>query len=84
MLTSPYKRRTLSAPLGPQNAPVEKTGVTCASTLFQNDVEEKLTRERTGHISNALFKYEKPSKEQSKCVSECLGPPSIMKRVIIW
>ena len=30
--------------------------VTCASTLFQNYVEEKLIRERTGHISNALFR----------------------------
>ena len=53
--------------------------ITCASTLLQNDVEEKRIRERTEHISNALFKYEKPSKEQSKCVSECSGPPSITK-----
>ena len=53
--------------------------ITCASTPFQNDVEGKRIRERTGHISNALFKYEKPNKEQSKCVSECLEPPSMMK-----
>ena len=52
--------------------------VTCASTLFQNNVEEKLIRERTGHTSNALFRYEKPCEEQIKCVSECLGPPSVL------
>ena len=48
---------------------------TCASTLFQNNLDEKLIRERTGHISNALFKYEKASKEQQMCVSDCLAPP---------
>ena len=29
--------------------------VSCATALFQNSVEEKLIRERTGHRSNALF-----------------------------
>ena len=31
--------------------------VTCASTLFQEGVEEKLVRERTGHKSNAFYVY---------------------------
>ena len=31
--------------------------VTCASSLFNAGVEEKLVRERTGHRSNALLKY---------------------------
>ena len=35
--------------------------VTYASSLFNAGVEEKLIRERTGHRSNALLKYEKPS-----------------------
>ena len=35
--------------------------VTCASSLFNAGVEEKLIRERTGHRSNPLLKYEKPS-----------------------
>ena len=35
--------------------------VTCASTLLNGSVEEKLIRERTGHWSNALFKNEKIS-----------------------
>ena len=29
--------------------------ITCATRLFQNQVEEKLIRDRTGHRSNALF-----------------------------
>lgn len=48
--------------------------VTCVSTLFNNGVEEKLIRERSGHRSNALFRYEKASKEQLKNVSFLLGP----------
>ena len=35
--------------------------VTCASSLSNAGVEEKLIRERTGHRSNPLLKYEKPS-----------------------
>ena len=35
--------------------------VTCASSLFNAGVEEKLIRERTGNRSNPLLKYEKPS-----------------------
>ena len=36
---------------------------------------EKLIRERTGHCSNALFRYEKKSVEQERNVSDLLGPP---------
>ena len=39
--------------------------VTCVSTLFNAGVEEKLIRDRTGHRSNALFKYEKVSEMKS-------------------
>ena len=42
--------------------------------MFQNSVEEKLIRERTGYKSNALFLYEKGSKTQLENVSKCLGP----------
>lgn len=48
--------------------------VTCASRLFQNSVEEKLIREKTGHKSNALFLYEKGSKTQLENVSKALDP----------
>ena len=49
--------------------------VTCATRLFQNSVDEKLIRDRTGHRSNALFTYEKPSIQQEVHVSKILGPP---------
>ena len=49
--------------------------VTCASRLFQSNVQEKLIRERTGHRSNALLGYEKKSDEQELKVSNVLGPP---------
>ena len=48
--------------------------VTCASSLFNASVEEKLIRERTGHHSDSLFKYEKPRKEKITEVSSVLGP----------
>ena len=47
--------------------------VTCASRLFQSNVDEKLIRERTAHVSNALFKYEKASEDQAKRVSNILS-----------
>ena len=49
--------------------------ITCATRLFHNSVEEKQIRERTGHTSNSLFRYEKPSNEQITFVSNSLAPP---------
>ena len=37
--------------------------------MFQSGVDKKLIRERTGHVSNALFKYENASEDQAKHVS---------------
>ena len=51
--------------------------ITCTTRLFQNQVEEKLIRDRTGHRSNALFKYEKSSAQQQMMVSNLLGPPPV-------
>ena len=48
--------------------------VTCASMLFNAAVEEKLIRNRAGHCSNALFKYEKVSEMKSGQVSDILAP----------
>ena len=53
--------------------------VTCASSLFNAGVEEKLIRERTGHRSNALLKYEKPSKANKGKVSYLLGPNAVLR-----
>ena len=48
--------------------------VTCVSSLFNAGVDEKLIRERSGHRSNALFQYEKPTEENVCKVSNILGP----------
>ena len=48
--------------------------VTCATTLLQGGIDEKLIRERTGHRSNALLAYEKSSNDQQPTVSDALGP----------
>ena len=48
--------------------------MTCATSLFQHGVDEKLIRERTGHRSNALFVDEKGSVEQQEEVPSVLGP----------
>ena len=42
--------------------------------LFQNSVDEKLARERTGHSSYALFGYQKASDKQVQNVSKVLAP----------
>ncbi len=47
--------------------------------FFRITLRKNLIRERTGHISNALFRYEKPSEEQIKCVSDYLGPPLLVE-----
>lgn len=48
--------------------------ISCATTLFQAGVSEKMIREQKGHKSNALFKYQRPSQEwQTKEVSKLLG-----------
>ena len=48
--------------------------LTCSSNLFNAGVEEKLISDRTGHRSNALFKYEKISEVKSAEDSEVLAP----------
>jgi integrase len=48
--------------------------ITCATRLFQRSVQEKQIRERTGHRSDSLFRYEKPSDEQVSFVSNVLPP----------
>ena len=50
--------------------------ITCARRLFQESVEEGLIRERTGHRSDALFRYERKSEAQERRVSCILEPPT--------
>ena len=47
--------------------------ITCATRLFQHNVGDKLAREQTGHKSNALFSYQKPSEKELDDVSNVLG-----------
>ena len=48
--------------------------VTTATNLFRAGHQEKLVRERNGHVSSDLFTYEKPSNDQAMAVSKCVGP----------
>ena len=48
--------------------------VTTATNLFRAGHQDKLIRERTGHVSSALFTYEKLSNDQAIAVSKCVGP----------
>ena len=48
--------------------------VTCANRLF-NANEKELIRARTGHTSEALFRYEKANRQQELQVLYLLGPP---------
>ena len=49
--------------------------ITCATRLYHDGVNEKQARERTGHRSDSLFHYQKPSKKQVKIFSDALAPP---------
>ena len=66
----------LCAKAGLERKTAHSLRVTCATRLYQNSINEKQVRDRTGHKSNALLTYEKPGTEQVLKVSECLGVPS--------
>ena len=55
--------------------------MTCVSKLFNASVDEKLIRSRSGHVSDALFGYEKSCTEQEQKVSSILNPPAQPKKV---
>ena len=48
--------------------------VTCASSLLNAGVEERLIKDQFGQRWNALFKYEKISEVKSAEVCEVLAP----------
>lgn len=66
----------LCAKAGLKRKPAHSLRITCASKLFQSGVEEKLIRQRTGHRSDALLRYEHPSVTQLSKASSVLGPSS--------
>lgn len=55
--------------------------VTCATRLFENNVDEQLIMRQTGHRSNAVRAYKRPTKEHDRMVSQMLQPPSPKKTI---
>jgi hypothetical protein len=53
--------------------------VTCATRLFQNNVDEQLIMRQTGHRSNAVRMYKRPGVEHDLQVSNLLQAPSPKK-----
>ena len=53
--------------------------VTCATELFNNNIDEQLIQVQTGHRSTAVRAYKRPGEEHSKMVSRILQPPAPKK-----
>ena len=66
---------SLCAAIGSTRKTSHGLRVTCVSKLFNASVEEKLIRNRSGHVSDALLGYEKSCKDQELKVSNILNPP---------
>ena len=54
--------------------------VTCVTQLFNANVEEKLIRSPSDHVSDALLRYEKSCRDQKQKVSNILNPPGELKQ----
>lgn len=50
--------------------------VTCATRLYQEGFDEQAIKSRTGHRSDAVRFYKKPSLEMQSSISKCLQPPN--------
>jgi hypothetical protein len=50
--------------------------VTCATRLFERNVDEQLIMRQTGHRSNAVRLYKRPSSDHVRMVSSILQAPS--------
>ena len=52
--------------------------VTCATRLYESDTfDEQIIMSRTGHRSNAVRSYKRPSSTMVKSVSDALQPPTV-------
>ena len=47
---------------------------TCATSLFQNNIDEQMIKERTGHRSDAVGAYKVPSNIMKRDISNILEP----------
>ena len=54
--------------------------VTCATRLYQHGFDEQSIKSRTGHKSDAVRVYKKPSIQLQTEISNCLQPPNPLKR----
>ena len=50
--------------------------VTCATQLFANNVDEQLIKHQTGHQSDAVRHYKRPSDDHALQVSDILQAPA--------
>lgn len=58
--------------------------VTCATTLFQNNIDEQMIKDRTGHRSDAVRLYKRVHNSQVKKLSSILEPPMLEKTMPDW
>ncbi len=50
--------------------------VTCATQLFENNIDEQLIMRQTGHCSRAVRNYKRPGVQHDQLVSSVLQPPA--------
>ena len=56
--------------------------VTCATRLFEKNVDEQLIMRQTGHRSNAVRSYKRPGTEHDIMVSTVLQAPSPKRKLM--
>ena len=50
--------------------------VTCATTLFKENLDKQLIKRQIGHRSDAVREYKRPCSSHDVGVSDALQPPS--------
>ncbi len=50
--------------------------VTCATRLFEHNIDEQLIKRQTGHRSDSVRQYKRPNSDHDKKISSILQPPS--------
>lgn len=55
---------------------ITQARLTCATRLFESNVDEQLIMHQTGHRSNAVWSYKQPTAEHDMMVSWLLQPQS--------
>ena len=53
----------------------------CATTLFNENIDEQLIKRQTGHKSDAVRAYKRPCSSHDVAVSDALQPPSAKQLV---